>query len=66
MQNEYHYKLKLKTAISKFLESITQDDNELGYIPSEMENNMTEAAWLILKQNYNLNKVLESENIVTN
>lgn len=66
MQNEYHYKLKLEKSLNKWLESITQDDNELGYIPDEMVKNMTESAWLIVKQNYNLNQYLVKENAITN
>lgn len=65
MQNEYHYKLKLEKAINKWLESITQDDNELGYMPEEMVKNMTEAAWLVIKQNHDLNQYFLSENIIT-
>lgn len=59
MQNEYYYKLKLGKLIDKYLDDITSEDNELGWIPDEMSKNMAEAAWLILKQNVETNEFIE-------
>lgn len=61
MQNEYHYKKKLESAIDKFINQITNEDNELGWIPDGLVMNMTEAAWLILKQNIESNKFIEQQ-----
>jgi hypothetical protein len=60
-QNEFYYKAELKKAISKWLQKITSDDNDLGYIPDEIEDNMTEAAWLIMKANKDCNNYFEKE-----
>ncbi len=61
MQNEYYYKLKLASVIDKFVNEITNEDNELGWIPEQLVNNMTEAAWLILKQNAETNQFIETQ-----
>jgi len=61
MQNEFYYKSKLNNAISKFIEEITLDDNELGFISENMTLIMTEAAWLIVKQSVDTNDYFNSE-----
>lgn len=63
-QSEYHYKAGLKSAIDKWLDKVTINDNDLGYIPDELVDNMTEAAWLIIKQNKDLNNYLEQQNML--
>jgi hypothetical protein len=64
LQNEYYYKNLLSVKMSEFIEEITQDDNELGWISENMESNMTEAAWLIVKQNVDTNNYFKKEDML--
>lgn len=64
LQNEYYYKSLLSNAISKFIDKITVDENELGYISENMISHMTEAAWLILKQSVDTNIYFKKENLL--
>ena len=66
MQNEYYYKSELNNAIETWLEKMTAEDNDFGYIPANMAQNMTEATWLIIKQNIDTNKYFETEVIPSN
>lgn len=65
MQNEFYYKSLLANAINKVMEEITNDENELGYISENMTAHMTEAAFLILKQNMDTNEYFNKEVIPT-
>lgn len=60
-QNEFYYKARLNKAIGKWLDEITNDDNDLGYLPEEIVNTMTDAAWLIIKANKDCNNYFEKE-----
>lgn len=64
MQNEYYYKNKLENVIEKYINDITKDDNEFGFISNDMARNMTEAAQLILKQNKSTNEYFEKEDLL--
>lgn len=63
-QNEFYYKANLKKAINLWLNKITSDDNDLGYISDNIVDNMTEAAWLIIKQNKDLNNYFEGQQMI--
>jgi hypothetical protein len=53
--NDYRLKDVLKSKIAEAIEEMTADDNDFGWIPDGVEVTMTEAAWLILEQNRQLN-----------
>jgi hypothetical protein len=63
MLNSNDYKLKdiLKSKIAEAMEEMTQDDNDFGWIPDDIEITMTEAAWLILEHNKQLNQWLTGQ-----
>ena len=65
-QNDYYYKKLLQNKIDEFLAEVTQDENELGYISENMNINMTEAAWLIIKQNFDTNKYFNEQVLPSN
>ena len=65
LQNEFYYKSLLQNKIAAFLEEVTLEDNELGYISDNMVSNMTEAAWLVLKQNVDTNRYFEKEGMLS-
>lgn len=66
MENEYYYKHELEKAIDKVVAEIAEDNaSNLGWVPENMVRNMTEAAWLILKQSKEsgeFTKQMEEEN----
>jgi hypothetical protein len=64
IQNEFYYKSLLHNKIEKFINEVTKDDNELGWISNNMVANMTEAAWLVIKQSIDLTDYLETEGVV--
>lgn len=64
LQNEFYYKSLLQKKITEFIEEVTQDDNELGWISENMEITMTEAAWLIVKQNVDTNNYFKKEGML--
>jgi hypothetical protein len=63
MANSNDYKLKdcLRQKIAEAIEEMTADDNYFGWIPDDVEVTMTEAAWLILEQNRQLNNWLKDQ-----
>lgn len=63
MASSTDYKLKdiLRTKISEAIEEMTQDDNDFGWMPDNIEVTMTEAAWLIIENNRQLNEWLKNE-----
>ena len=61
-QNEFYFKAQLLSKIEEFL-SEELGDHDLGYIPDNIAQNMTEAAWLIIVANKDLNNYFEREKI---
>lgn len=61
MQNEYYFKSILRKKISEATEQMFTDNHDMGWIPENIEDGMTEAAWLILSQNKATNDWLEKE-----
>ena len=62
LEKEYQYKHLLFEKISKFVCEITLKDHEIGIISNNMIHNMTEAAWLIVKQNIDSNEINHENN----
>lgn len=60
-QNDFKHKSILQEKIAAAIEEITMEDNDFGWMPDNVEITMTEAAWLILEQNRQLNNWLESQ-----
>lgn len=63
MANSNDYKAKdiLRNKISQAIEELTQDDNDFGWLPDNVEVTMTEAAWLIIEHNRQLNEWLKEQ-----
>ena len=64
LQNEFYYKNLLQIKIAEFITEVTEGDNELGYLSENIDGNMTEAAWLILKQSIDTSDLFESEGML--
>lgn len=56
-------KLKLLNAIETTMEEITQDDNDIGWIPENYEALMADAAFNILDAINSTNAFIERENL---
>lgn len=63
MPSSTDYKLKeiLRAKMAEAIEEMTQDDNDFGWMPDNIEITMTEAAWLIVENNRQLNQWLEAQ-----
>lgn len=58
---DYKFKDILRGKISEAIEEITEGDNDFGWISDGIEVTMTEAAYLILEHNRELNNWLKKQ-----
>ncbi len=62
-QNEYYYKNRLLTKMNEFIDKDLSDDHDLGYLSENLAVHMAEAAYLILKQNQDVNEYIEKNQV---
>lgn len=63
MVSPLDYKLKdiLRAKIAEAMEEMTQEENDFGWFSDNVEVTMTEAAWLIIENNRQLNDWLKNQ-----
>jgi len=64
MQNEWYYKSELSIVIQDWLDKETLEENEFGFISSDLANHMTEAAFSVLKYGSSLSVAIVEQDLL--
>lgn len=63
-QNEFYYKSKLVAKMEEFIGKELSDDHDLGFLSDNLAINMAEAAYLVLKQNKDVNDYMDQNSLL--
>jgi len=64
MENEYYYRNQLQGIMETFIENETTDHSDFGWLSNDIAKNMADAAFIILKQNLDLNKFFKENDMI--